>query len=112
MLEELEAEHPERAEQFAAFMKYNWSLQQPLQPLIDNFSWAALEVGHVVDVGGGMGHVSIALAKAFPSLTSTVQDFKKVVENGEWIFLEETQEQAESESKLHSWHTMHSRSNR
>jgi hypothetical protein len=30
MVEELEAEHPERAAQFAAFMKYNWSVQQPL----------------------------------------------------------------------------------
>ena len=100
MLEELEAEHPERAEQFAAFMKYNWSVQQPLQPLIDNFNWAALGVEHVVDVGGGMGHASIALAKAFPSLSFTVQDFKKVVETGERIFLEETQEQAELRKRV------------
>lgn len=90
MVEELETEHPERAVQFAAFMKHNWSVQHPLQPLIDNFDWAALGKEHVVDVGGGMGHASIALAKAFPDLTFTVQDFEKVVETGERLFFEET----------------------
>ena len=95
MVDELEAEHPERAAQFAAFMKYNWSVQQPLQPLVENFDWAALGTGHVVDIGGGMGHASIALAKAFPNLTFTVQDFKKVVERGERMFLEEVRDQAE-----------------
>lgn len=100
MVEELEAEHPERAAQFAAFMKYNWSVQQPLQPLIDNFDWAALGAQHVVDIGGGMGHASIALAKAFPDLTFTVQDFEKVVETGERMFLEETQEQTELRKRV------------
>lgn len=89
MVDELEAEHPERANQFAAFMKFNWSQQQPLQTLIDSFDWGALGEAHVVDVGGGMGHASFALAKAFPKLTFTVQDFKKVVENRERAFLEE-----------------------
>ncbi|CAG8949343.1 hypothetical protein HYFRA_00004969 [Hymenoscyphus fraxineus] len=100
MVEELEAEHPERAAQFAAFMKYNWSVQQPLQPLIDNFDWAALGAQHIVDVGGGMGHASIALAKAFPELTFTVQDFGKVVKNGERTFLEETEEQPELRKRV------------
>jgi 6-hydroxytryprostatin B O-methyltransferase len=100
MVEELEAEHPERAAQFAAFMKYNWSVQQPLQPLIDNFDWAALGAQHVVDVGGGMGYASIALAKAFPDLTFTVQDFDKVVESGERMFLEETRDQPELRKRV------------
>jgi 6-hydroxytryprostatin B O-methyltransferase len=100
MVEELEAEHPERAAQFAAFMKYNWSVQQPLQPLIDNFDWAALGAQHIVDVGGGMGHASIALAKAFPDLTFTVQDFEKVVKTGERMFLEETQDQPELRNRV------------
>jgi predicted O-methyltransferase YrrM len=100
MVEELEAEHPERAAQFAAFMKYNWSVQQPLQPLIDNFDWAKLGAQHVVDVGGGMGHASIALAKAFPELKFTVQDFEKVVKTGERMFLEETEEQPELRNRI------------
>ncbi|EPE32484.1 S-adenosyl-L-methionine-dependent methyltransferase [Glarea lozoyensis ATCC 20868] len=100
MVEELEAEHLERAVQFAAFMKYNWSVQQPLQPLIDNFDWAALGAQHIVDVGGGMGHASIALAKAFPDLTFTVQDFEKVVKTGERMFLEETLEQPELRNRV------------
>lgn len=89
MVDELEAEHPNRAAQFAAFMKFNWSQQQPLQPLIDNFDWVALGEANVVDVGGGMGRASIALAKAFSKLKFTVQGFQKVVETGERAFLEE-----------------------
>lgn len=100
MVEELEAEHPERAAQSAAFMKYNWSVQQPLQPLIDNFDWAVLGAQYIVDVGGEMGHASIALAKAFPDLTFTVQDFEKLVKTGERMFLEETQEKPELRNRV------------
>ncbi|KAL9053044.1 MAG: hypothetical protein Q9162_005032 [Coniocarpon cinnabarinum] len=82
MVEELQAEYPERAEHFAAFMKHNWSTQNPLQPLVDNYDWASLGSAHVVDVGGGLGHASIALAEAFPKLTFTVQDFETVVATG------------------------------
>lgn len=35
--------------------------------------------GHVVDVGGGSGHVSRALAESFPSLRITVQDRAEVI---------------------------------
>ncbi|KAI1373456.1 S-adenosyl-L-methionine-dependent methyltransferase [Hypoxylon crocopeplum] len=36
--------------------------------------------GHVVDVGGGSGHVSRALAESFPSFRITVQDRAEVIE--------------------------------
>ena len=42
--------------------------------VIENFDWAALEMATVVDVGGGIGTVSKALAKAFPSLIFIVED--------------------------------------
>ena len=100
MVEELEAEHPERAAEFSAFMKHNWSLQQPLQPLVDSYDWAALGEGHVVDVGGGMGHASIALAKAFPKLHFTVQDFKAVVEAGEREFVQEAKDNSELKERV------------
>ncbi|CAG8978454.1 hypothetical protein HYALB_00012836 [Hymenoscyphus albidus] len=76
MVEELEAEHPVRAAQFAAFMRWNWSVQQPLQPLIENFDWAALGKGRVVD------------------------DFEEVVKNGERMFLEEIEDQPELRDRV------------
>ncbi|KAG5748741.1 hypothetical protein H9Q70_008597 [Fusarium xylarioides] len=41
--------------------------------LKDNFSWNRLE-GTVVDIGGGSGHISMALARDFPNLKFVVQD--------------------------------------
>lgn len=49
------------------------------------YPWHELEVGAgtlVVDVGGGPGHVSMALAKACPSLSFEVQDLPETVEIG------------------------------
>ena len=45
-----------------------------LQHVIDNVGFAALKSGTIVDVGGGVGTVSKALAKAFPQLNFLVQD--------------------------------------
>ncbi|KAI9685605.1 MAG: hypothetical protein M1822_004463 [Bathelium mastoideum] len=83
IMEDLQLRYPERATLFAEFMKYFWTMQNPLQPLIDNYDWDSLGAAHVVDVGGGMGHASIALAQQFPHLSFTVQDFEKVVEAGQ-----------------------------
>ncbi|KAI2776596.1 S-adenosyl-L-methionine-dependent methyltransferase [Daldinia loculata] len=44
-----------------------------IKELRDCFSWGELK-GTVVDVGGGSGHVSIALARLFPHLKFVVQD--------------------------------------
>lgn len=42
------------------------------------FDWAALGEGPVIDVGGGNGYVSVALAKAFPKLHFIVQDLPQI----------------------------------
>lgn len=52
-----------------------------VKPIIDNFDWAGLGQATVVDVGGGVGTVSKALAKAFPSLSFVVEDQPEVVKN-------------------------------
>ena len=65
IVDELDAEYPEGAAHFAAFMKHNWSVQQPLQPLIDNLDWVALGAGQVIDVGGGMGTPALRLQGLF-----------------------------------------------
>ena len=52
-----------------------------LDHLIKGFDWAGLGDGLVVDIGGGIGSASKALAKAFPRLTFVVQDREHVVRN-------------------------------
>jgi 6-hydroxytryprostatin B O-methyltransferase len=44
----------------------------------DVFDWSALGSGPVVDLGGGPGHLAIAIAKAHPELRLVVQDLPKV----------------------------------
>ncbi|KAI1845066.1 hypothetical protein JX266_008859 [Neoarthrinium moseri] len=48
-----------------------------LQHLVQGFDWASLPEGSMVaDIGGGGGHVSVALAKAHTKLNFIVQDLK------------------------------------
>ena len=49
--------------------------------LVKGYDWAALDHGTVVDIGGGIGTASKALAKAFPSLNLIVEDQPAVVVN-------------------------------
>ena len=53
-----------------------------LDHLANGYDWAALGNGTVVDVGGGVGSASRALAKAFPSLNFVVEDRAEVIVNG------------------------------
>jgi len=48
--------------------------------LFSAFDWASVNL--VVDIGGGTGATSIALAQKFPSLKFVVQDMAKVAEKG------------------------------
>jgi len=51
--------------------------------LFPGFDWAGLAEGSlIVDVGGGIGSTSMALAKAFPYLRFCIQDRPKTVELG------------------------------
>jgi precorrin-6B methylase 2 len=48
--------------------------------LKESFPWDSLGNATIVDVGGSGGHISIELARAFPSLNFIVQDRIEVVE--------------------------------
>ncbi|KAI0843955.1 S-adenosyl-L-methionine-dependent methyltransferase [Daldinia vernicosa] len=67
------AKYPDKAARFARAMAGATRMGLHIKELRDCFSWEAL-VGTVVDVGGGSGHISIALARLFPHLNFVVQD--------------------------------------
>ncbi|KAF2180126.1 S-adenosyl-L-methionine-dependent methyltransferase [Zopfia rhizophila CBS 207.26] len=65
---------PKLAARFASAMTGVAKLDRQISELLNGYPWEELEGGKVVDVGGGSGHVSIALARAFPNLNIVVQD--------------------------------------
>ncbi|KAL8749667.1 MAG: hypothetical protein Q9184_006719 [Pyrenodesmia sp. 2 TL-2023] len=76
---------PERARRFGAAMKYyTKGSGYDLKHLVEGFDWAALDQkpcgATVVDVGGGHGAVSQALAKATTNTHFVVQDLPGTVE--------------------------------
>ncbi|KAF2205447.1 putative O-methyltransferase [Delitschia confertaspora ATCC 74209] len=80
------AKTPERARRFGGGMRFmtRGSLYD-INHLIHGYDWKSInEVGGtVVDVGGGQGGVSMALAKEFPNLNLIVQDLPGTAEEGE-----------------------------
>lgn len=80
------AKTQERARRFGGGMRFmtRGSLYD-INHLIRGYEWAAIEAvgGTVVDVGGGQGGVSMALAKAYPNLKLVVQDLPGTAEEGE-----------------------------
>lgn len=58
--------------------------------VIADYDWAGLgQDALVVDVGGGVGQMSLALARHFPNLRFVVQDRPPVVEQGRTIWAEQ-----------------------
>ncbi|KAL4876386.1 S-adenosyl-L-methionine-dependent methyltransferase [Aspergillus karnatakaensis] len=82
--------HPERAKHFAGAMV--WYASYPgFEPehLIEGFPWPVPPSNNdkenlkVIDVGGGRGHISIALAEHSPTTKFIVQDVPDIVAQGE-----------------------------
>ncbi|RYP52771.1 hypothetical protein DL768_002122 [Monosporascus sp. mg162] len=65
-------QHPDRAARFAKAMA-GWTKLDRQVDVKGGFPWGNLQ-GTVLDVGGGSGHVSMALAQEFPQLNFIVQD--------------------------------------
>lgn len=66
-------QNPERATRFAKAMAGVAGVDRKTSTLGDLFPWDTLH-GTIVDVGGGSGHIAIALAHRFPHLNFLVQD--------------------------------------
>ncbi|KAH9904187.1 S-adenosyl-L-methionine-dependent methyltransferase [Xylariomycetidae sp. FL2044] len=65
--------NPSHASRYAQALRGVTSVDRQFCELRDKFDWNRLE-GTVVDIGGGTGHVSVALARQFPHLNFVVQD--------------------------------------
>ncbi|RYC57523.1 hypothetical protein CHU98_g8684 [Xylaria longipes] len=90
----LEAD-PARASRFSTSMKAYMLMQEyNSSHVVNNYDWAALGKVHLVDVGGGAGHVSVELATHFPNISVTVQDMENMFEGAD------TQIPAELEGRL------------
>lgn len=76
--------HPVRAQRYAeAMMWFNTGPGLEPSHVLDVYPWDAIGEGTVVDVGGGYGAFSIALAERFTSIRCIVQDRKEVVEEAQ-----------------------------
>ncbi|KAI0157409.1 S-adenosyl-L-methionine-dependent methyltransferase [Xylariaceae sp. FL1272] len=75
------SDHPERARRFANAMRAHGD-RAGLDPshTVQAFTWSKLSDAKVIDVGGSYGNISIAIARAYPSLTFVVQDLEPVIE--------------------------------
>ncbi|KAJ7863601.1 O-methyltransferase [Mycena olivaceomarginata] len=54
---------------------------EPAENILQGFDWSKLPSGgRVVDVGGGIGHVSLMIAKRYPHLRAVNQDLGQAIE--------------------------------
>ncbi|KAI9727413.1 MAG: hypothetical protein M1834_008419 [Cirrosporium novae-zelandiae] len=75
--------HKDRMERFAKTMEEMTSTEgYSTKHLASGFDWAKAQ-GTVVDVGGSLGHASIAIAEKAPGLKFIVQDLPNVIARGE-----------------------------
>lgn len=79
-------ENRERAERFSKAM-IGWSAASSNLTYLQAFPWGSLPNGStLVDYGGGNGHVSLNISKAFPQLKVVVQDLSPVIAQAEELW--------------------------
>lgn len=79
---EVLAQDPARAKLFSDSMKLFFETPQfSLDHTVDSFPWSA--ISKMVDIGGSMGHASIAIARKNPHIHCVVQDLKRVFDGVE-----------------------------
>ena len=75
--------NPEKARRFASAISSLVPASIFAEFLIESFDWVSIGSGKVVDVGGGLGGVSILLAEKFSDLHFVIQDLPEVMEGAE-----------------------------
>lgn len=85
---------PSRALRFAGAMKtYSLGSGHHTSYIVDHYPWGSLprtttsgsptQTTRVVDMGGGRGHIAMALAKRFDNLTFLIQDIPQIVDGAD-----------------------------
>jgi ubiquinone/menaquinone biosynthesis C-methylase UbiE len=70
--------HPEEGELFAKFARTFSDAKALDNPptIAKAYGWAKAGQGKIVDVGGGIGHIAIAIAQASPKINILIQDLE------------------------------------
>ncbi|KAF2843686.1 S-adenosyl-L-methionine-dependent methyltransferase [Patellaria atrata CBS 101060] len=76
-------QRPENLRRFGGMMKAHGTNESySSENFVKVFNWSLIGEGKVVDIGGGLGHMSIAIAKEFPNIKFVVQDFPDTAKQG------------------------------
>ncbi|KIW08972.1 uncharacterized protein PV09_00881 [Verruconis gallopava] len=74
---------PEHSERFGRLMGAMRAAPiYSVDHLVKGYDWGSLGAAKVVDVGGSLGHASLAVVDKYPDLNFVVQDLPEVVEQG------------------------------
>ncbi|KAF2231409.1 sterigmatocystin 8-O-methyltransferase precursor [Viridothelium virens] len=87
--------NPDKAIRFASAMAGVTKLDHQVTKLRDEFNWASLPAGNVVDVGGGSGHVCIQLAREFTHLKFIIQDRLVMLNEGRELWTDGLKDRVE-----------------
>lgn len=83
MFEYLDKHAPDELERFTMAMQYlSRSPGMSIVHLVNSFPWRQLGKATLVDIGGGVGHNSVAIAQAFPRISCVVQDLPATINRG------------------------------
>jgi len=89
-----------RGDRFDVFMTGFNTLQPPMD-ILKTFDWNTIPDGHLlVDVGGGLGHVSLEVGKVHPNVHVVIED-REIVLTKAKLFWEENLPSYVSEEKVH-----------
>ncbi|KAJ8073210.1 hypothetical protein PM082_020079 [Marasmius tenuissimus] len=84
--------HPETAQRFDKAMM-GWSRVTGSTSVVNNFPWTTMPLGTTFcDVGSGVGTVPLAIAKAHPHISITLQDLPEPLEQAKLLWSNELPE--------------------
>ncbi|KAH8111778.1 S-adenosyl-L-methionine-dependent methyltransferase [Phellopilus nigrolimitatus] len=89
-----------RRKRFAIMMSASNKLQPP-EAILTSYDWETLPKGGViVDVGGGLGHVSLEVAKSYPDVQIAIEDRPLILDQAKQYWKENLPSHV-SEGKVH-----------
>jgi hypothetical protein len=98
---ERKAAQPETLQRFGLAMS-SWSSGDGAHQMVTCYDWGSLPAGaKVVDVGGALGHISLAIADAFPGLEFVVEDQAPLAQQARELIVSYSESVSERVKFLH-----------